>query len=54
MPSPTKSQKKGGRRIVRKPSQLESTIKHQKLSLSQLENLPHEVVSRIYQEYDKQ
>ena len=47
MPSPTKSQKKGGRRIVRKPSQLESTIKHQKLSLSQLEELPNEVLLNV-------
>ena len=44
MPSPTKSQKKGGKRIVRKPtrkptSQLESTIKGYKLCLEDLPDL---------------
>ena len=44
MPTPTKSQKKGGKRIVRKPtrkptSQLESTIKGYKLCLEDLPDL---------------
>ena len=43
MPTPTKSQK-AGRRIVRKPSQKKSTIKRQKLSPPQLEDLPNEVL----------
>ena len=48
MPSPTKSQKKGGRRIVRKPSQLESTIKHQKLSPLPLADLSDEVLLNVF------
>ena len=44
MPSPTKSQKKGVRRIDRKPSQLEITFKCQKLPTPQLEDLSDEVV----------
>ena len=47
MPSPAKSQKKGGRRIVRMPSQLESTIKRQKLPPLQLEDLSDEVILNI-------
>ena len=47
MPSPAKSQKKGGRRIVRTPSQLESTIKRQKLPPLQLEDLSDEVILNI-------
>ena len=47
MPSPAKSQKKGGRRTVRTPSQLESTIKRQKLPPLQLEDLSDEVILNI-------
>ena len=48
MPSPTKSQKKGGRKIVKKPSQLESTMKHQKLSPLPLADLSDEVLLNVF------
>ena len=47
MPSPTKSQKKGGRRIGRKPSELEITFKRQKLPTPQLEDLSDEVLLNV-------
>ena len=47
MPSPTKSQKKGVRRIDRKPSQLEITFKCQKLPTPKLEDLSDEVLLNV-------
>jgi hypothetical protein len=47
MPAPTKSRKKGGRKIVRKPSQMESPIKQQTLSPAQLDSLSNEVLLNV-------